>query len=336
MREHPAAVEGQIVHAALDRLTRWSGRSGRPPIGTATFRAVVAESGFFDGIARAVTAANQSARVHPRSGPLFVIRTSPQELANRAVRLFKEQYKPQASTGPHRTVAQASTGASVASLPSVLANQGALSEVRLVDPKLPFKGTIDLLVQEREGVVVVDHKTGVPKPAHEVQVKRYAALWWRCTGVRPVRAVLQYLNGKTEFGLTEADVLKAERDLVSSITEAEQALTDTPARAKTSGDCGRCPVRARCDEGWARCQTDPPRAKTADIEVCVSRAPVATGFSASAGKREVHVVYEVEVGATLRASEPGERLRLVDAVPSDDGKTFEVRPWTEVFQMGHL
>ena len=53
VRPHPAAIEGQIVHEALDRLTRACGQRGNPAFGSAEFSAALTDADFFPGFARA-------------------------------------------------------------------------------------------------------------------------------------------------------------------------------------------------------------------------------------------------------------------------------------------
>ena len=91
VRPYPVAIEGQIVHEALDRLTRACGQRGNPAFGTAEFSAALSDTDFFPGFARAVTEWQDRLMAHPRPGPVFRLRASGEELANRAVRMFREQ-----------------------------------------------------------------------------------------------------------------------------------------------------------------------------------------------------------------------------------------------------
>ena len=47
----------------------------------------------------------------------------------------------------------------------------------------------------------------------------------------------------------------------------------------------------------------------------------------------MNIVYHSAVGAQLPEIELGDRLRLLDVVVADEGKTFEIRPWTEVYRV---
>ena len=93
VRPHPAAIEGQIVHDALDRLTRACGQRGQPAVGSAEFAGALVDADFFPGFARAIAYWQSRLLSHPRPGPAFRLRTRAEDLANRAVRMFREQYR---------------------------------------------------------------------------------------------------------------------------------------------------------------------------------------------------------------------------------------------------
>lgn len=330
-RPHPKALEGTIVHEAIERLVRALGKRGLPSITSPAFREAVAEIDFWGHFAREVEKWNARLARHPRSGPFFVLRTPPRELANRAIRLFREQYTP-LDAAPQ---AKASTsGESGPVDPMALLDQrGAVSEIDVSHPELPFHGVIDLVELVDGGVQVVDFKTGKQKEEHELQLQLYGVLWWRRTGVRPSRLAIQYLNQRRELQVGDADLVAAEKRLEKSIANAGRLLADTPAEARPGKDCGYCPVRARCGAGWRAYQASlgRPRAGTTDLEVTVGAAPSRNGFVADAGGREVNVVYDAAVGQHLPQIAAGASIRLLDVVVRDEGKTFEVRPWTEVY-----
>jgi hypothetical protein len=192
VRPSPAAIEGQIVHDALDRLTRTCGQRGNPPIGSAEFSAALGDAEFFSGFTRAVAEWQERFASHPRPGPAFRLRASAEELANRAVRMFREQYKPDG-----HIVSQTAERATVAStdFESLLRQKRALSEVKLTHHELPFLGVLDRVQHASDGVEIVDFKTGKPSEKHRRQLQRYALLWWRTTGDVPIRVSAQYLDG---------------------------------------------------------------------------------------------------------------------------------------------
>jgi len=330
-RWHPSAVEGQIVHEALDRLSRALSLVGRPPVGSPAFQAAATQCGFWEFFAAQVETWNAKAADHPRKGPGFVIRTAPRELANRAIRLFREQYQ---SGAPGPVHAETAVGAPPASLLARLHAAGALTEVWLDHPKLLFGGMIDLVALDSDaGVVVVDFKTGASKDAHRDQLLLYAMLWWRATGTVPARIEIQYLHDRWAAPVTKADLERTERGCAKDIAAAVQAIGRQPAPARAGADCARCPVRARCDDGWPHTEAGATLAgRTVDCEVTVTSAPTPTGFtSRRRDGRDLPVVYDAAIAQSLPPLSMGSRLRLIGAVPAADGKSLEVRPWSECY-----
>ena len=102
--------------------------------------AAVDEADFLGGFAKAVTNWQEQLTHHPRPGPLFRLRTSPQELTNNAMRLVREQYRPGAGTAAG-AAERAPQGP--LDLAAPLRTKGALLEVRLSHPALPFVGVLD-------------------------------------------------------------------------------------------------------------------------------------------------------------------------------------------------
>jgi hypothetical protein len=339
-RPQPAAIEGQIVHEALDLLARELGRNGRPPIGSPGFREALDRCGFWTFFFTQVEDWNRRLASHPRTGPAYVLRTQPRELANQAIRLFRERYRPGAEgqvDAPTAGETGAGSGGS-ASLLTLLQARGVLSEVRVEHPKLPLVGVLDVVAMERDGsTTVVDFKTGGRKPAHEEQVLLYALLWWRATGNRPSKAVLQYLDTTWASCPEEAMMVVAENAIASEIYQAREALTVRPAASRPGRECTSCPVRPRCDDGWAwseRASQMDGGAKFIDIEVAVASSPTQTGFL---GKRsngeDVSVVFDAAVGRGLPPAKTGDRFRIVDAAPRSGGTEVALLPWTEMYHL---
>lgn len=330
-RVHPSAVEGQIVHEALDLLSRALGRVGRPALGSPEFQAAVAGCGFWDMFSTQIDEWNSRANRHPRAGPRFVLRTPPRELANRAVRLFREKYRPGSrQAAPAKPI----HGLEPEAVLHRLRRDGALSEVRLDHPAMPLGGILDLVTLEESGdVAIVDFKTGSVKDAHKEQLRLYALLWWRVTGQAPARIEVQYLDDEWEASVTKPELEKFERVVGQEIQKAIEDTSRQPAPARVGPECRRCLVRARCDEGWLESEpSGAPVGRTTDCELAVASAVTPTGFSGRRRDgRDLLVVFDSAVGATLPPLSPGARLRLVDAVPAEAGKALEVRAWSECY-----
>lgn len=329
VRPSPAAIEGQIVHDALDRLTRACGRRGNPAFGSAEFAAALTDADFFPGFARAVAEWQQRLTAHPRPGPAFRLRASAEELANRAVRMFREQYKPE-----ERVASQAAEQAAEtpADLKSLLRQKRALSEVKLAHPELPFLGVLDRVQHASDGVEIVDFKTGKPSEKHHRQLQRYALLWWRTTGDRPVRVSAQYLDGVESWPITHEALTEVEADLAKKLPHLTDMLLARPAAAKPGVGCHVCPVRARCAAGWAVGEEAALVDGRGDAELVVTAKAGEHGFLArSRAGAEVAVVYEAAVAKLLPDHVDGQVLRLLDGVWKEKRSQLEIKAWTEVF-----
>lgn len=329
VRPHPAAIEGQIVHEALDRLTRACGQRGNPPFGSPKFAAALTDADFFPGFARAVAEWQQRLTSHPRPGPVFRLRVSAEELANRAVRMFREQYKP---NGHVASQAAEPTSEALVNVKAVLKKRRALSEVKLTHPGLPFLGILDRVQDTGEGVEVIDFKTGKPSDKHRRQLLRYALLWWRRTGDAPARVSAQYLDGVESWSVTQGALEDVEADLAKKLPLLTDALGAHPAAAKPGAGCHTCAVRARCAAGWAVGEEAALVDGRGDAELIVKAKVSEHGFLAlSRAGTEISVVYEAPVARLLPEHVDGQVLRVLDGVWKERRTQLELKAWTEVF-----
>jgi putative RecB family exonuclease len=125
--------------------------------------------------------------------------------------------------------------------------QGALSELHISHPTLPFVGIIDLVLLAGDGVTVVDFKTGEPKSLHRQQLMWYAVLWWRRTGQAPVAIEMRYLSHAATFSVSVDDLRSAEENLHARIDELTGLLEEPPATPRPGDQCRYCDVRQFCD-----------------------------------------------------------------------------------------
>ena len=328
-RPHPATVEGQIVHEALDRLTRACGQRGNPAFGSVEFSSALNDAEFFPSFARAVAEWQQRITVHPRPGPAFRLRASAEELANRAVRMFRDQYRSemQVTSQPAERAAE-----TPADLKALLTQKRALSEVKLTHPNLPFLGVLDRVQHIGEGVEVVDFKTGKPSDKHRTQLLRYALLWWRKTGDAPVRVSAQYLDGVESWPVTRQALEDVEANLVKKLPLLTDALNAHPAAAKPGTGCHSCAVRARCAAGWAVGEEAALVDGRGDAELIVVAKAGDHGFLARTRTgAEIAVVYEAAVAKLLPEHVDGQLLRVLDGVWKEKRTQLELKAWTEVF-----
>ncbi len=329
VRPHPAAVEGQIVHNALDRLTRACGRRGNPLFGSAEFEAALSDAAFFPGFARAVTEVQLQFATHPRPGPVFRLRASAEELANRAVRMFREQYKPAGLVTLKAAERVTDTPADVNGL---LRQKQALSEVKLTHPFLPFLGILDRVQHTGEGVEIVDFKTGKRSARHQHQLLRYALLWWRKTGDMPIRVSAQYFDGILSWPVTSEALESVEADLTMKLRLLTDTLAEHPAVAKPGPDCRSCQVRARCSAGWSIGEDAALSDGRGDVEVVVKANAGGHGYIACARNgAEIAIVFDSSVAKLLSDYVDGQVLRILNGVWKERRTQLEIKAWTEVF-----
>lgn len=327
---HPAAIEGQIVHEALDRLTRACGQRGNPEFGSSEFLAALADANFFPSFAQAIMEWQQQFTRHPR--PTFTttlkLRVSSEELANRAVRMFREQYKPNGRVASRHAERSTNT---VANLTELLKQKRALSEVRLVHPKLPFLGILDRIQYTNNEIEIIDFKTGKPSDKHRRQLFRCALLWWRDTGEAPVRVSAQYLDGVESWSVAPALLEEFETELMEKLPLLIDALGIRPAEAKLGLHCNTCAVRAHCAEGWAACEETMLIDGRGDAELVVNAKVGAHGFLARLRNgAEVAVVYEASFAKLLPEHIEGRVLRILNGIWKDNQTQFECNEWTRV------
>lgn len=333
VRPHPAAIEGQIIHEALDRLTRACGQRGNPAFDSPEFSAALTDADFFPGFARAFAEWQERLTAHPRPGPAFRLRATGEELANRAVRMFREQYKPDGHVASQAAERATDTPADMKAL---LKQKRALSEVKLTHPQLPFLGVLDRVQLVSDGVEIVDFKTGKPSDKHRRQLLRYALLWWRKTKEAPVRVSAQYLDGVESWPVAEGALSEVEADLARKLPHLSDVLRARPAAANTGAGCQMCPVRARCAAGWAVGEQAALVDGRGDAELVATARAGEHGFLArSRTGAEIAVVYEAAVARLLPEGVAGLALRVLDGVWKEKRSQLEIKPWTEVFVLTH-
>lgn len=280
--------------------------------------------------------ADEAAAEHPRPGPRFLIRVSSDQLANRAIRLFKQEYEPAGGVSSRPKGGGSYGNENGVDWLAALRARGRLSEVRLEDSSLGLVGVLDQVSLHGDDVVVTDFKSGKPKDEHQRQLRRYAVLWEAATGVAPAKLVAQYLNGRSEWPVSEGEVKAARSELTKDAKRAAELLAKRPAPARPGAECRWCPVRARCDKGWELAESATRTTAWRDIEVVITGATGPHGFVGKdrAGK-DIAVVHEPPVASLLAGPlRPGLRLRLVGCKRGSEPSEVEVKAWSEAFVVG--
>ena len=315
-RPRPSSVEGQIIHALLERLFRALAIAGCPQIGSDEFRACVESVDLAGELRRQLQEHERRLSEHPRGAACRIASTAI-DLRNRVIRLFRSEYR---ADGDWRADGRAERIGVTAVALTCAERAGEFArgpaEIRLEHPSLPFVGVIDLVRYEAGRPVIVDFKTGQAKAEHRGQVRTYALLWLRCRGELPSRAQVRYPSGTVQVAISERDLFAAETELAERISGARTALESAPAPCSPGEQCRWCDVRQYCDDYWTSPQ---PRAQNAgsflDVQVAPIGVPSCSGFTARDGvDKEMHVVFDEQCGVLHGPFKAGEVVRVLGAV----------------------
>lgn len=91
VRPSPAAVEGNIIHSVLEKLFRALSLIGLPAIGTSEFSECISRVNIKETVNAHIFLHEEEITKHPRSNG-FKLRSSAQQLVNKIIRLFRQQY----------------------------------------------------------------------------------------------------------------------------------------------------------------------------------------------------------------------------------------------------
>lgn len=324
-RPGPPAVEGLVIHEALELLFRACAFAGMPTVGTSAFVEVVTGLNLGKTIRRLMRERELAIASHPR-GAGFRFRRSATQLANEVIRLFRQQYEPRDAdrlVETHEVPVPATPGTPSQALHALKA----IPEVKLKHPTLPFMGVIDLVRETSAGVTISDFKTGQLSLAHEQQVMAYAVLWWRVTGKPPTSIEIVYPTETVTKTVSMTRLKEAETALQKRVEEAQALLAAPPAPPKAGPHCGHCDVRQFCDDYWRA----PARSGDwIDVEATVVGSKGVAGITVSipSGER-ADIVFQPGTPAARNLPATG-TIRIIGAVRREPG-VFELAQTTEVF-----
>lgn len=253
----PAALEGTIVHLALQKILRAlverQCSSLLDESAIATFREL---GGYTAILMHSLDSALQPYEENPRATP--VLEGIRRRLTGRIPELRARVQ--QLLSRIHHVSRAASSVPATRQAEGQSRNQllpGSHTEVELRAPELGWHGIVDLLTISVDSCEIRDFKTGTPKQEHEFQLRTYALLWNRDTVLNPSRRladklVLSYEQCDVQVPAPTADNLRLLEDEVRERTVAALAsLGSDPAEARPSREnCAYCSVRHLCEEYW--------------------------------------------------------------------------------------
>lgn len=325
-RPNPKTIEGNIIHQCLEKLFKQLAFIGSPPIGSNEFKSVLNELNLQKIITNKIEKHNNLVEEHPR-GSGFIIKTSPQILLNKVIRLFRTEYIP-TSIRPSNNNSPVNN----------YSNSGQLSEKNVSHPDIPFKGIIDLVKFTNEGTILVDFKTGREIEEHLEQLTYYALLWWRETGKLPLRVEVRYLNSMKSLEIFESNLQSFENKLKENIIFLNSKLKTKPAMESLGEQCKYCQVKQFCNSYWNKIPildiSQENANKTFEGEIIISGKPTKYGFEAITIKNQIiPVVYNSDTEKIHGPFKEGEKLRIINGRFSNNGDSIEFKEWTEVFHL---
>lgn len=253
----PAALEGTIVHLAIEMIAHALAERGCPSLLHESAISTLKELGGFTAIV--VDCLDRALRPYegnPRAAPILEgvrRRLSPRvpELRSRVQRLLSRIHPESRAASPGGPT----THPEGESRHQLL--HGTHAEVELRVPELGWHGIADLLTLSTTSCEIRDFKTGTPKQEHEFQLRTYALHWARDRDLNPSgrladKLVLSYDERDVEVPAPRANTLRSlEDELRERTAEALAAVQRDPPEARPSPEnCAYCTVRHLCEEYW--------------------------------------------------------------------------------------
>ncbi len=339
-RPNPAGVEGEIIHSVVEKIFRSLAKYSMPEIESEAFRACITELDIHQTISQLIRDHEERIANHPRRSG-FRLRSSSQQIQNKVVRIFREQYGKIRTHTPHLMI-KPSCYSYEQIHPELYTNTnyndlvdayGVLTELPLQHSDLPYKGIIDFVCKDADGIIISDFKSGSAKKDHKDQVLSYVLLWTNRTGLIPRKVYIIYPDTTEALEIDEHILETTYTLLKNSILNANSELSHVPALGILDERCIYCDVRQFCEPYWSQESNNKfmERISTSiDREVVIVELPSEYGFIGMCRDHyKINIVYDKDFGNFLGPLKSGEILRILGG--SWQNNTIEIKPWTEVF-----
>ncbi len=254
-RPQPAALAGQVVHDALERIVKAMVASGCEDLqGTDAVQVLRGLGGYGEIVKDAIDACLDALRDNPRATQQMDALARQLRTRGPELRLTIQSVLSRLSLS-----VRPAGGRSTGSAPQTRGrlNEGTYAEWDLRAPELRLMGRVDLLIVTDSGCEIVDYKSGEAGDDHAAQVELYALLWhWDLVQnpdrTRASRLMVAYPTHEVEFEPPGEVALQTLRvDTEARIDAVEIALDMRPPSAVPSpAACRHCSVRQLCDDYW--------------------------------------------------------------------------------------
>lgn len=339
-----AALEGTVVHLALERIThalterRYSSSLDESAVSTLKvlggYTAII-----IDCLGRAL----RPYEGNPRAAPILErtrrrLTARIPEFRSRVQRLLSRIHPESLAVVPSGTTIDRE-GESRHSL-----SHGSHTEVELQVPALGWHGIADLLTLSTASCEIRDFKTGTAKQEYEFQLRTYALLWARDCDLNPSgrladKLVLSYEEGDVEVPTPETNALRSLEDEIRKRTAAAliSLRSDPPKAQPNPENCAYCTVRHLCEEYW-QCHTphevggESREDQFADLQIKLSARHGPTSWD---GIVESSSALRAGRPVLLRTSNlqfdlhPGQRIRLLNvyvSMPKEESAEERLSP----------
>ena len=249
----PTAVEGTVVHDAVDFLVKSFRAGGCDSVADAKAIGVLRNLG---GLSAVVEERIDHSLQRLGNNPRMRMRINGLgERLRMQLPSLREQvqaFLSRLELGPSASRASVSSADR-----SMVLGGGAHSEVDLQSEVLGFRGVADVIAIGPQTCEIRDFKSGSRGPHHVEQVQFYAVLWAHDARRNPDGRVadkltISYRDRDVDVPALMADELAQLYDQIKQRTEdARHAIAVHPPVAKPSREaCGNCGVRHLCEEFW--------------------------------------------------------------------------------------
>ncbi len=157
--------------------------------------------------------------------------------------------------------------------PSAVEVQATEQDVEAELAGVPFRGIVDRIETEGDGIVVTDYKSG-KAPSHRYrrsrldQVLLYAAAVEASTGEMPVRVRLLYLGQRTiGMDVNHKEIDAVTEKLAGTWSEIHTACSEDEFEPRPGPLCGWCPYVSMCPQGAAEVAKRADRKATKEAEL---------------------------------------------------------------------
>lgn len=276
---HSAALEGIVVHSAIERIASALAKRGCTSVqDESALETLIELGGYTEIVSKCIVSAVRQYEGNPRAES--VLETVRRGLATRLPELRSRVQRQVSRIHPAARIGRAiSATIQYEQEGRLQIPEGSHAEVEVRVPDLGWHGFLDLLTLSKPLCEIRDFKTGSMKEVDDFQLRIYALLWARDRELNPSgrlanKLVLSYNERDVEIVAPSTDCLCL---LVEELTNRTARALATiqlrsPEARPSSEYCSCCSVRHLCDEYWKWADRDgkdqdSPMVRFTDIEI---------------------------------------------------------------------